>query len=100
MNTTIINLFGGAGAGKSTLMAFLYAHIKSDSKFPSIEMCQEFAKLLVLQGRASMLSNQHYVTDNQIRMIKPFLGNVPLVVTDSPLLPNFSVKPLTSAMGI
>jgi len=86
MKTTIINLFGGAGAGKSTLMAFLYAHIKSSSEFPSIEMCQEFAKLLVLQGRTSMLDNQHYVTDNQIRMVKPFLGNVPLVVTDSPLL--------------
>jgi len=86
MKTTIINLFGGAGAGKSTLMALLYAHIKSSREFSNIEMCQEFAKLLVLQGRASMLDNQHYVTDNQIRMIKPFLGNVPLVVTDSPLL--------------
>ena len=84
-NTIIINLYAGAGAGKSTLAALLYGNMKTKEIFSGVEMVQEFVKPYILSGQEQILLDQHFVTDGQISLMKPYIGNVPLLVTDSPL---------------
>lgn len=43
----VINLFGGAGIGKSTFAASLFAHMKQ--LHLNVELVQEYAKHLVYQ---------------------------------------------------
>lgn len=80
----VINLFGGPGAGKSTLASYLYYKFKK--KGYNIEYVPEFAKDLVYQDRNKCLLNQPYVTMNQYHKIKTLEGTVDYVVTDSPIL--------------
>lgn len=84
METTIIKIFGGPGAGKSTLAAKIFAELKMNYD-GSVEYVQEYAKSLVWQGKEHLLSNQPLVTNGQKNMLMPLVGKVDVIVTDSPL---------------
>lgn len=66
--TTVINLFGGPGAGKSTLAALLFHHLKIRGL--SCEMALEYAKDKVWEESYSTLHNQIYVFGKQHTSIK------------------------------
>ena len=86
MKTTIINILGGAGVGKSTLASLLYVKMKISQNLKNVEIVGEFAKSLVYQKKLDKLKDQLYVTKRQIKLLKPYLNNVPIIVTDSPLI--------------
>ena len=83
--TTVVNLYGGPGAGKSVLAARLFAEMKVSNRFGSVEQVQEYAKILVWQGRLDLLENQIHVTKGQLSMLMPLVGKVNYIVTDSPI---------------
>jgi nicotinamide riboside kinase len=82
--TTYINIFAGPGAGKSTLAADLFAHMKR--KQYSVELVTEFAKDLVWENRQETLAIQPYVSAKQYRNLARLRGKVDYVITDSPIL--------------
>ena len=84
--TQIINLFGGPGAGKSTMAAAIFAELKIRGY--SIELVTEYAKDLVWERRYNTLKNQIYVLGKQLhRIIRLTEENkVDIVITDSPII--------------
>ncbi|OCR84621.1 AAA family ATPase [Campylobacter fetus] len=84
MQTTVIKIFGGPGAGKSVLAARIFAELKIGYS-GTVEYVQEYAKSLVWQGKVHLLSNQPLVTNGQKNMLMPLVNKVDIVVTDSPL---------------
>lgn len=82
----VINLFGGPGSGKSTTAALVFAYLKS--KHFNVELVREYAKDVVYENRLKLLQQQLYITAKQYKRMKDILdyGQVPLIVTDSPLL--------------
>ena len=58
-NTLVVNLFGGPGAGKSTLMAYLFYKLKILGV--EVEMSPEFAKDLVWEERFNYFDEQIYI---------------------------------------
>ena len=88
---TIINLFGGPGAGKSTIASGVFYRLKL-LKIHT-ELITEFAKDLTWEQRHKTLENQFYITAKQHhriwRVLKYFEDhniNNNIIVTDSPLL--------------
>ena len=65
--TKIINFFGGPGIGKSTQAAGLFYLMKRDGL--SVELTEEFPKVLSWEGNVSGLKDQLYITANQHRNI-------------------------------
>lgn len=84
MKTLLVNLYSGAGCGKSTLAAAIFAHLKFQGFL--CEMALEYAKDKVWEKSAHLLSNQIYIFGEQHHRITRLVGQVPIVVTDSPLL--------------
>lgn len=83
--TLIVNLFAGPGAGKSTMMAEVYAGLKRAGV--DAEMAPEFARELVRSGRLPELGVQPFVFGEQLRRLQRLVNDrVECVVTDSPLL--------------
>lgn len=83
--TLIVNLFAGPGAGKSTMMAEVYAGLKR--RGVDAEMAPEFARELVRSGRLKELGLQPFVFGEQLRRLQRLVDDgVEVVVTDSPLL--------------
>jgi nicotinamide riboside kinase len=83
--TTLINVFGGPGIGKSTFAALLFAALKV--RDASAEIATEYAKDLLRDGRGHVLSeDQIEVFAAQRRRHRRLVGKVDLVVTDSPVL--------------
>ena len=82
--TTVINLFAGPGAGKSTTAADLYAHMKWQNI--EVELIDEYAKQLSWEKRASTLEDQLYVMASQNRKLTRLNDQVKYVITDSPLI--------------
>lgn len=84
MDTKVINLFAGPGAGKSTMAAGLFFKMKSaDYK---VELVTEYAKELVYDGAHRMLDCQMHVCNEQNKRQRRLVGKVDWIITDSPLL--------------
>ena len=83
-NTLIVNLFGGAGIGKSTLMARIFSELKIQGY--DCEMVTEFAKDLVWEKRDETFKDELYIFAKQNHRLFRVNGKVDIVVTDRPLL--------------
>ncbi len=84
MNTRVLNLYGGPGTGKSTTAAGIYYELKRRGY--NVEMAREYAKDVVWEGRRHLLTDQIYIFAKQLKRITDLLGEVELVITDSPVL--------------
>lgn len=86
-DTLVVNLFGGPGAGKSTL-----AHRLCDLAMRGrlVEHSPEYAKELIWDDRRDMLNgsvtSQAVVASEQISRLNRLIGRVEIAVTDSPIL--------------
>jgi hypothetical protein len=72
--TKIVNLYGGPSAGKSTMAAQLFGHMKA--KRLNVEYVPEFAKTLTWR-------KSECIDDHEIYTLK---DQVDYIITDSPLL--------------
>lgn len=82
--STIINLFGGPGIGKSTQAAGLYHKMKKEGI--SVEMPYEFPKVLAWDKSYDAVKDQLYVLANQHRNIVRTFGQVDYIIVDSPIM--------------
>lgn len=82
-STLYVNLFGGPGCGKSTLMASLFVALKKSGH--TCEMVTEYVKELVWENRLEELDNQHHIARMQYRAFSARKGKTRFVVTDGPL---------------
>lgn len=87
----VINLFGGANTGKSTLAAEVFARMKKSGY--SVELVTEFAKDLVWEERHSAFSDQLYILGNQNRRLTRLVGKVEWAITDCPILLSLAYVP-------
>lgn len=84
MNTYVVNLVSGPGAGKSLDCALLFAELKLRGYV--CEYAPEVAKQLVWQQRFDELDNQYHVSMQQYKLFKSMDGKVQFVITDGSLL--------------
>lgn len=80
-----INLFAGAGAGKSTLAAWLFAHLKL-AHYKRIELIQEFIKKMAIKGYTPSGWDQWHIWNKQQRREEDVLRDFKIyhTITDSP----------------
>ena len=81
-----INLYGSPCAGKSATAAFIFSYLKN--KGINVELVTEYAKQMVYSKRQDEMANQVYMLAKQHKKMEDIAsyGNVPVVVTDSPLM--------------
>lgn len=82
--TTVINLLGGSGLGKSTTAAFVFGELKLLEK--NVELVQEYAKEWAWAGRKIKPEDQDHICDEQWNRESRLYGKVDFIITDSPLL--------------
>lgn len=84
MDSKIINLFSGPGAGKSTQASGLFTEMKKHHM--SVEYTYEFPKEVAWEGNVSQLKDQFFITANQHRNISRLYGKVEYIIVDSPII--------------
>lgn len=80
----VVNFFGGPGSGKSTSAAHVFALLKWEGV--NCELTTEFAKDKVWEDSLAVLNDQPYILGKQHHKLFRLIGNVDVVLTDSPLL--------------
>ena len=83
--TLVVNFFGAPGSGKSSLTGGLFYDLKTHH-YINCEMAREVAKRKVWQGDHESLKDQDYISALQRRELEILLGQVDVVISDSPLL--------------
>lgn len=83
MQTTIVSLYAGPGAGKSTTSALIYALLKMEGR--NAELVREYAKDWAWEERSPGVWGQYAFLGKQIRRESMLLGKVDVIVTDSPV---------------
>ncbi len=81
--TTIISLYGGPGAGKSTSAAYLYYLLKAAGE--NVEMVREYVKNWAWEGRKISAYDQLYFLGKQVRHESMLFGKVKFIITDAPI---------------
>lgn len=84
--TTIINLYGGPGSGKSTSAAYLYYLLKTQGQ--NVELVREYVKDWAWEQRKISTYDQIYFLGKQVRRESMLYGKVDWIVTDSPVMMN------------
>ncbi|MHA1680955.1 MAG: AAA family ATPase [Promethearchaeota archaeon] len=84
IQTTIINIFGGPGSGKSSTAAKLFNDLKQ--KGFQVEMVREVIKDWAWQGRIPKDLDQHFIFAQQAHQESIMFGKVQYIITDSPVL--------------
>jgi hypothetical protein len=87
--TTVINLFGAPGAGKSTGAAYIFSKLKLDGI--SCEYVSEFAKDKCWENNKEVFArpeNQFFIGANQFYRMSCLIDKVDVIVTDSPIIMN------------
>ena len=80
----IINIWGGAGVGKSTAAAGLFYEMKKLQL--NVELVTEYAKDATWEKRYNILDDQIYIFAKQHRRIARLVNSgVDWVITDSPI---------------
>jgi len=82
---TVVNMFAGPGAGKSTTSAALFTLLKLHQGI-QCEMVTEFAKDLVWEERDYTFKNQFYLFAKQQHRVWRVTEKVDITLTDSPIL--------------
>ena len=80
----VVNIVSGPGAGKTTLSALLFYHLKTLKV--KCEYVQEFAKNLVWKKQYEQLNDQYYVSCQQYLLFACLQNEVDVIVTDGSLL--------------
>jgi hypothetical protein len=81
--STVINLFAGPGAGKSTLAAELFFKMKVAGL--SCELVREYVKDWAYEGRQIDGFDQFYIVGKQIKKESLLYGKVDFIITDCPI---------------
>jgi hypothetical protein len=82
--TTVINLYGGSGVGKSTVAALLFAQMKIQGLH--VELVREYVKLWAWSGKQVRPTDQIYLLGKQSAYESLLYGKVDYIVTDSPVM--------------
>lgn len=81
--STVINLYGGPGTGKSTTAAATFAHLKHSGL--NAELVSEYVKQWAWEGRKPTAMDQFYFFAKQARREYTLFGRADYIVTDSPV---------------
>jgi RecA/RadA recombinase len=80
--TTVINLYGGPGTGKSTVAAEIFVALKQ--KGVNAELVNEYVKQWAWENRTPVKYDQFYFFGKQTRKEYSLFGKVAVAVSDSP----------------
>jgi len=85
LQTKVISLVAGPGAGKSTTAAGIFHNMKIDQKY-KVELVTEVIKDAVYDDNTGMLDDQLLLTATQNHALHRLVGKVDYVISDACLL--------------